>query len=618
MRPNQGYPLSTSATLKDHPSRHVLRRLLFVLFMGCSLWLVSGCTFNKPNSTASITPAPASPPATNTETNPAWSDTNSTSELLPPDAPKTVKHFTADTLYSLLAAEIAGSREHYELAMSNYLQQAKETQDPQIAERATLIARFLGDHVSAAESAQIWLATSPNNIDALTNASFAYTQLNQLDNAFDTSAQLLQLGGEPLFQYIAANGFKLRKTERTALIKRYQDLLLQHPQEEQLMLGTALLLEQQGDFSGAMTLAQKALKLHPQSITAAVQEANLLHQLKRDPEALIKMSELLERQPENTSLRQQYARILTRYDLNLAQEQFNQLSHQLPNSGDIRLSLGIIALENQDLTTARASFEELLNQDQHISTAHYYLGRLAETENDLTLASLHYLQVEDGKDFLAANIQLLNIFIAQKDYLSAKEHLERLRQRHPEKSEELYLLHSNILSQHQHSFRALDAINEGLNAHPGSQILLFARAMLHYNRQELAAAERDLRSLLAQNPEHLGALNSLGYLLADNTQRFDEAKPLLTKALSLNPNDPAIMDSMGWLLYRTGNYPEALKYLRQAYAKLPSAEVSAHLGEVLWQSGARDEARRVWQQGLQQAPNDPMINDTLKRLEADL
>jgi tetratricopeptide (TPR) repeat protein len=604
--------LSPTAS-RTKPLNRKLQLSLCWLVSG-SLWLTSGCT-STPAAKAQIElPQVSAPPAQASASQPAVKK----HELALPESPKATKHFTADTLYSLLAAEIAGSREHYELASSNYLQQAKETQDPQIAERATLIARFLEDHASTAESAQIWLAAAPDNHDALANASFAYSQLGQPDKALAISEQLFRLGGEPLFQYIAANSFTLTTSARAPLIARYQSLMLQHPQHEQLLLGTALLLQQQSDYPGAMTLVQKALKLYSQSAAAAVLEANLLHQLKRDPEALSKMSQLLEQYPDNTSLRQQYARILTRYDLKLAQQQFRQLSQQLPGNGEILLSLGIIALENQDLTSARASFEALLNQDQHISTAHYYLGRLAEADNDPSSASLHYLQVEDGKDFFAATLKLLHIFIAQKDYLSASEHLARLRLRNPEQSEELYLLHSKILIQHHHSFRALDSLNQGLKAHPDSQSLVFARAMLNYERLQLAAAERDLRSLLARNPEHIGALNSLGYLLADKTQRFDEAQTLLTKALSLSPKDPAIMDSMGWLLYRTGNYPEALKYLRQAYAQLGNAEVSAHLGEVLWQSGALEEARNIWQQGLKQAPADPIINSTLKRLKADL
>jgi Flp pilus assembly protein TadD len=142
--------------------------------------------------------------------------------------------------------------------------------------------------------------------------------------------------------------------------------------------------------------------------------------------------------------------------------------------------------------------------------------------------------------------------------------------------------------------------------------------MLNNQRKRLAATERDLRQILKQQPDNTAALNSLGYILADRTERFAEARALLDKALQLQPDDAAIMDSMGWLHYRTGKYPEALEFLRKAFAASPNAEIGAHLGEILWMLGNREEARQVWQESIKLAPNDPVIQETLNRLKADL
>lgn len=526
--------------------------------------------------------------------------------------------FPTETLYSLLAAEIAGSRAQYDLALSNYAQQARETRDPQIAERATMIARYMNNNPLALEMARIWVDAAPHNKDALANTSMAYMQAGQLRDAFTYSRRLMEEEGEPLFQNIAAFAASQDDNNRNQLLNDYVSLLQQNPQNEQLMVGTGALLQQQGKYDEAMKLTQQALKLHPRSIPAAILEANLLHQLKRDQEAITKMAALLEFYPDNTSLRQQYARILTHHDLELAQEQFQILVKQRPNDGDMLLSLGIIAMERKDSATAKNAFEELLDKDQHLSTAHYYLGRIAEAREDWPEAIINYLQVDSGNDFLSATLSLLGIFVRQEDFLSAQQHMNRVRLRFPDQSEALYVLHSQTLVKYNHNEEADKILNEGLINFPDSTRLLFARAMLNHQRNQWTATERDLRQILKLDADNVSALNSLGYLLADRTQRYEEAQALLEKALRLKPDDAAIMDSIGWLNYRVGKYPEALGHLRSAFALGPNAEIAAHLGEVLWIVGDKTEARRIWQEGIKFSPNDPVIQKTLQRLKADL
>lgn len=529
-----------------------------------------------------------------------------------------VRPFPTETLYSLLTAEIAGSRAQYDLALSNYTQQARETRDPQIAERATLIARYMNNNELALEMGRIWVDASPHNKDALANYSMAHLQAGQLREAFNYSVRLLDEGGEPLFQNIAANAARQDDEERAKLLRDFVNQLQLHPQDEQLMVGTGILLQQQGKYEEAMTMVHQTLKLHPRSIPAAILEANLLHQLKRDQEAITKMAALLEFYPDNTSLRQQYARILTHHDLEQAQQQFQILVKQRPGDGDLLLSLGIIAMERKDTEVARNAFEELLDKDQHLSTAHYYLGRMAEARRDSAEAIIHYLQVDSGNDFLSATLSLLDIFVRQEDFLSAQQHMNRVRLRFPDQSEALYALHGQTLTKYSHLDEADNILSDGLINFPNSTRLLFARAMLNNQRNRLGATERDLRQILKLDTNNISALNSLGYILADRTKRYDEARNLLEKALTLKPDDPAILDSMGWLLYRLGKYPEALGQLRSAFNTGPNAEIAAHLGEILWVIGDKDEARRIWQEGIKLSPTDPTIRETVQRLKADL
>ncbi|RZA05416.1 MAG: tetratricopeptide repeat protein, partial [Moraxellaceae bacterium] len=525
--------------------------------------------------------------------------------------------FTSDSLYGLLVAEIAGSRQQYDVALKNYVQQARQTRDPQVAARATMIARYINAAETSLEMSLLWVETDPKSKDALANAAQSLMHAGRLTEAFEMAKRLHIQGGDAVYQHIAASANRLTKPQRERLLQNYKNLLPRYSREEQLLVGIGLLLQQQGKFDEAMTYARKVLTQYPDSIPAAILEANLLHELKRDREAITKMGKLLSLYPDNTSLRNQYAHILTHYDLALAQQQFSILSEQLPNDADTILSLGIVAVERKDYRVAKKAFERLLDSDKHVSTAHYYLGRLAESQQDSSDAIFNYLQVERGNDFWPATTNLLDIFIRKGDFLSAQQHMNRVRIRVPEESENSYLFHSQALIKYKFLNEAERVLNDSLQAHINSTKLLFARAMLHSSRRQVAEAERDLRRILQFEPDNAAALNSLGYLLADTSQRYVEAGELINKALALRPDDPVIIDSLGWLYFRTGNYIAALRELHRAYNAYPGTAVAAHLGEALWVTGAQVEARQIWQDGIRQAPDDPTIPATMKRLKVE-
>ena len=533
-----------------------------------------------------------------------------------PDKPVERK-FSTDTLYSLLTAEIAGSRQQYDVALTQYAQQARITRDPQVAARATMIARYLGAAQTGLEMSLLWAEKAPKDKEALANASLALMQAGRLNEAFEMSRRLYLQGGEPLFQNIAASAQNLTKQQRERLLQNFKNLLPGYSRDEQVLVGIGLLLQQQNNFDEAMTFAQDALKAYPRSIPAAILEANLLHELKRDREAIAKMAELLTFYPDNISLRNQYAHILTRYDLALAQQQFAIIAKQQPKNADAILSLGIIAMERKDYRAANKAFEKLLESETHTSTAHYYLGRLSEAQGNWQEAIFNYLQVERGNDFLSATISLLDIFIRQGDFISAQQHMNRVRVRFPDQSESLYLLHSQALIKHNYPAEAEKVLNQALANLSNNSKLLYARAMLYLDRNRKAEAERDLRQILQFEPENSVALNSLGYMLTEDSQRYREAEQLLTKAHNLKPDDPVILDSLGWLHYRQGNYVDAIRELRQAYSKYKEPAVAAHLGEALWVTGAQEEARQIWQESMKQAPDDTLIPATMKRLKAE-
>ena len=159
---------------------------------------------------------------------------------------------------------------------------------------------------------------------------------------------------------------------------------------------------------------------------------------------------------------------------------------------------------------------------------------------------------------------------------------------------------------------AIDVFTAVLGVLPGNIDILYSRALTAERIDRIDMLEADLRAILSQDPDNGHALNALGYTLADRTNRYEEALGYLEKAITILPDDPAVIDSMGWVLYKLGDYEQSIRYLRRALSKMNDAEILAHLGEVLWVSGNREEAREVWRQGQEDFPDDKKLNETIK------
>ncbi|TQV84794.1 tetratricopeptide repeat protein [Exilibacterium tricleocarpae] len=523
--------------------------------------------------------------------------------------------FPAETLYALLVAEMAGSRERYDIALGNYIQQAHKTRDPGVTARATRIARFLGARQAALNTALLWVQLQPDNREARMIAATELAQAGRLLEAFEQSSQLLALGSTPIFQTIAARAVQVTDTQREQLLEQYQMLLLQHPQNMQLLVGRGLLLQQQTELEAALDSARQALAQDTTYIPAAILEAKLLHQLEMPEQALERLVQLLQQFPENKRLRLQYARLLANYDLEQAHRQFSLLVEQSPDDPELVFSLALVSNERGLKEEARRYFERLLTLGHRRSSAHFYLGRLEEESENYNQALQHYWQVEPGPDFLPAILQSTDILVRQNSLGEANERLDKLRQRFPDQAERFYLLESEVLGQHDYLDEAQSLLTGALQQNPTSAKLLYARAMINERRDLLDVMERDLRTILKYEPNNATALNALGYTLADRTTRYEEALELISQALDIRPDDPAIIDSMGWVHYRLGNFDEALLRLREAMKAYPDHEIAAHLGEVLWVLGREQEAREIWREGLRLNPNSEVIPATMQRLQ---
>lgn len=535
-----------------------------------------------------------------------------------PEPEPATRPFPIDTFYSLLVAEVAGSRGRYDVELGNYVHEAQRTRDPGVVARASRIARFLNAHQAALNTALLWVELEPDNAEARYIAAAELAHDGQLSEAFKHSEHMLNMGSAAPFQSIAARAARATDTQREALMADFDRLLVEAGPLPELLVGKALLLQQDGELDAALKAVRKALDREQEDISAMILESQLLYQLERSDEALSRLAAQLRRHPENLRLRLQYARMLASIDLERALEQFRILVEQSPGDAELLLSQGLVASELGELQLASESFLQLLELGEQTDTAHFYLGNIAVALGDLDLALDHYSQVGPGQDFLPAVHRHLDILISGSDLGQAQQVVDEHRRRQPAQAEQLYLLHAQVLSRYRHPEAAERVLTEGLHRNPANVDLLYSRALVHEQLDRIDLTEQDLRAILKYHPNNAMALNALGYTLADRTERYAEAFELISRALSIEPNDPAIIDSMGWVQYRLGNYEEAVLRLREAMKAFPDPEVAAHLGEVLWVMGDREEARAAWARGMELNPDNDIIPRVMKRLEASL
>ncbi len=528
--------------------------------------------------------------------------------------PQRYASFSEETLFALLSAELAGQRDRYDIALNNYNEQAKTTQDPVVAERAYHIAEYLSAEPDALNNAMIWARVAPNSLDAQRASAIQLARAGRLDEAMTHMEQVLQQQGETHFDFLALSATESDASSRAGLLQSFDRLLVKYPENGQLLFGKALLLQQDNQPEAALAVLQSQ-PAGSDEVVPLLLHTRLLQSLNRSDEAQPLLEQGLQQYPDDKRLRLAYARLLVEQErLDEARSEFEILLQQSPDDDDLRLSLALISLQQQNWESAKYFLRELVERDSHTDIAHYNLGQIDEQFNDNEGALIEYGLVSPGDQYLAAQSRLASILIDSGRNEEAQSRLNQARKDWPEYAIPLYLLEAESLSQAQQVQAAWQLIQQATQEFPDDTNLLYTRAMLAEERDDLAGLERDLKLVISREPDNAMAMNALGYTLADRTDRYAEAKQLIERAHQLKPEDPAILDSLGWVNFRMGNLAQAEILLQQAIALFPDQEIAAHLGEVLWAQGKQQEAREVWAAAYKKQPEGPVLRETLLRL----
>lgn len=545
-------------------------------------------------------------------------ETEETAERIPFKAPLPIRK-TENMVGDLLIAEMAAQRDALQVTLEYYSRVGLESNDPRVLEQAARLAAYLREHDQALKLAERWLRQEPDDSRAREIAALAAISLGQPAQAALHIDRLMARDPDTALNDLVSQARQLDPGSNEPLLAAFSSLVEQYPEQAPLWYARALYRQRQGETEEALHACEQALERAPDHRQALLLKANLLSELGRGKEARKHLAELIQRFPESAQVRVRYAReLINAGELSRARKEVRAIAERFPDSPELRVSLALHALEQDHLDTAREIFQQLLDEGYRSDDVHLYLARVASENDEPDRAIRHYLQVSGGENRLRARVQAARLMYLHGRGAEAGELLEQLREQHPDQAPSLYASQAEMLRRADRTSEAMTLLNNAIGQLPNERELLYARAMISEKLGRTGQAEADLRRVLEIKPGDAVALNALGYTLADHNQRLTEARGYIERALEKQPENPAFLDSMGWVLYRQGKPEKALDWLRRAWEKMKDPEVAAHYGEVLWQLGQQDKAREIWRLGEEENPDNlDVIRETRERLTGE-
>lgn len=521
---------------------------------------------------------------------------------------------TPQLMYQFLLGEIAGQRGDLKLSAEAYADLAARTQDARVARRATEIALYARQPGLALRNAQLWLGLEPDSVKARQTVASLLVGGGRLSDAKPYLESWIK-AGKPEQVFMQLHSLFARQGDKQAVASLVADLAAAYPALPEARFAVAQSAWQAGQGLNALNALDDVLRLRPDWEHAVLFRAQILQQKDGDEAAIAFMGGYLKDHPQAKEVRLAYAKQLARVGrLDESRQAFGVLVQDMPDDPEPHFALGLVAMQSNDLDNAKASFERALAlgyDDKGI--IHYSLGQIAEAKGDYETAMARYKEVTGQQQF-EARLRVGLVLGKLGRLPEGREWLGQLSPNREEQGVRIAQAEAELLRDAKRYAESFQVFDQALGRYPDNLELLYDRAMAAEKLNRLDVLEQDLRRMIQLKPDYAHAYNALGYTLADRTNRLNEAIELLEKAINLAPDDPFILDSMGWALFKAKRYAEAADYLRRAYAGRDDPEIAAHLGEVLWMKGERDEARRIWQGGLKAHPDNESLRETLSRL----
>jgi len=536
----------------------------------------------------------------------------------------------AEAFYEVLLGELNARDNNPGAAFSLLLDAAGKTNDVRLYQRSVDLALLSRSGEAALQAARAWKSANPGSRTANLYILQILLALNRVGDSLEALREEVALTPNNEKNLTLSHlhrhlGQVVDKKKAAAVLEQAIAPYLQSPDTAAAAwssVGRVRLAA--NDAPGALEAARKAYVAEPTALAPGLLALDLLEKNVPGAMALLEMS--LEK-AEFPELRLGLIQWQLENKLYApARSQLERMTQAQPQVAEAWLMLGLLHADENRLPDAKDALQRYLDvvkdrsppPQRGMAQAYLGLAQVAEKLRDET-TTLAWLEKIEHPDFLLqAQSRRAQLLARQGKLEEARMLIQNLSVNNAGQERGKLLAEVKLLRDNKQYLQAHALLSQAVLREPQDNDLLYELAMIDEKLNRMDDMELKLRELIKRQPNLPHAYNALGYSLADRNVRLVEAKQLITRALELAPQDPSITDSLGWVEFRLGNFPNALVLLKKAYANQADAEIAAHMGEVLWQLNQRDEARSIWREGMQKDADNETLRETLKRLKVDL
>ena len=512
-------------------------------------------------------------------------------------------------------AQLALEAGEYQRAAAEFRRAAELDDNAETARQAAQIAYTFGFNEDALASAERWLELDADSEEALLYVAQLHLRLGNIRPARRYFARLIEASDDPPEQRLLSLIPILSEEDPEDAARLMRRLASPYRKTAYAQYAMAVMELQAGDADEAKDRAERAIELDPEWLRPKLLYARALMLAGEDEAAIDFAARVVgdDPRPDPEARLELAIMYLSAGRDDDALSQVNQVLLEQPSRTDALRMLAIINFRLGNLDAAWSDFQDLLASGRYTMDALYYLARISDRREEYSRAIALYSQVTRGQNAVVSQRRAGGLIAQEGDEESALEHLREFGENHPSHAIDMVVAEAQLLTSVGRHQEALEAYDRAAAYRPDAEGILLGRAELLVRMDRIDDAIAQYREAVKKFPDSAASLNALGYTLADRTTEYDEAARLIWKALRLDPENPAIVDSWGWVLYRQGDNEEALVHLERAYREFPDPEVAAHIVEVLWKLGRSDEALERLEAAEEKDPDHPLLKNIRER-----
>ena len=536
-------------------------------------------------------------------------------ETFNPNLPAQISEANAEFVYKFLLAEIALQRNDPNAAGHLYLDLAKLTKNSLLAQNAAQLGSMVRNGRLALDAADVWSKLDPKSADAQKVLAEMYIASGNLAKARPIVKKILESEESKGDGFLYLNNILSRVENKTNALRFIVDIAKPYPN----MVEAHFAVAHTAHMAGNETIRDRELKivdsLDPKWETSILFKGAILFQ--QDPnQAIDEYKKFINKNPKSNSVRLELAKALVQTEKYAeAKQHFEQLVNSPLASSDLSLTVALLALESGDDLVAEKYLKQALerkhpNPDQ----IYMYLARIYAQREDLASVLNWVEKISAGPMFIDSRIFAAQSIHAKNGISDAINYLDQFKSLDRQEKLKFLQLKTSFLYNDNQYQQAINLMLSEEEKYNDSAEFYFDFGLLYEKNKDFESMEKHLKKAISLKPDYAIAYNALGYSYADRNIKLDDAKKYIEIALSIDPQNHYILDSMGWVYFRLGNYDIAYEFITKAYTIQEDPEIAAHLGEVLWKQGKQNEAISIWQSSLEKFPENLILIETKNRL----